>query len=155
MASFYKPGSISIGRMIVTREEAGRYGNFDFGTGIPDHDQPSWRAVSLVEKPKGEPPSLVAIAGRFILPPEIMDELAQATSIDDREINLTDEMAALMARGTPAYATHYEGTRHDCGTIGGYMRASLAVAERYLSRRDPLFNAAPAPRGRHLPYPAC
>ncbi|MGD2052384.1 MAG: UTP--glucose-1-phosphate uridylyltransferase GalU [Acidimicrobiia bacterium] len=82
----------------------------------------------LVEKPQPEEaPSNLAIVGRYILQPEIMDHLATATAGAGDEIQLTDSMAKLI--GTDAFhGVRLSGTRFDCGTKVGFLEANVAFA---------------------------
>jgi UTP--glucose-1-phosphate uridylyltransferase len=82
----------------------------------------------MIEKPPaGTAPSNLAIAGRYILQPEIFAELAAHRKGAGGEIQLTDAMAALMARQT-FHALAYEGVTHDCGDKIGLLRANVALA---------------------------
>jgi UTP--glucose-1-phosphate uridylyltransferase len=82
----------------------------------------------MVEKPPaGTAPSNLAIAGRYILQPEIFGELAAHRRGAGGEIQLTDAMAALMGRQT-FHALVYEGVTHDCGDKIGLLRANVALA---------------------------
>jgi UTP--glucose-1-phosphate uridylyltransferase len=85
----------------------------------------------MVEKPPaGTAPSNLAIAGRYILQPEIFGELAAHRKGAGGEIQLTDAMAALMAR-QPFHALAYEGVTHDCGDKIGLLRANVALALKH------------------------
>ncbi len=83
------------------------------------------RIRSLVEKPAREDaPSNLAIAGRYILPPEIFDCLKRTPPGAKGEIQLTDGMAILL-EDTDVFACEFQGTRYDGGTPLGLLRASL------------------------------
>ncbi|MET0270171.1 MAG: UTP--glucose-1-phosphate uridylyltransferase GalU [Sphingomonas sp.] len=86
----------------------------------------------LVEKPKANPPSRLAVVGRYILQPEIMDLLAKGERGAGNEIQLTDAMARLIGV-QPFHAQTFDGTRHDCGDKAGFIQANLALA---LERAD-------------------
>ena len=82
----------------------------------------------MVEKPRaGTAPSNLAIAGRYILRPEIFAALALHEAGAGGEIQLTDAMARLM-KDQPFYAYEYEGVTHDCGDKIGLLRANVALA---------------------------
>src|SRR5205085_3420319 len=53
----------------------------------------------LVEKPKQDPPSNLAVIGRYVLPPEIFDILAKVQPGVGGEIQLTDALAVLASQG--------------------------------------------------------
>src|SRR6185436_11859637 len=54
------------------------------------------RITDLVEKPKSNPPSRLAIVGRYVLPPSIWGHLAATKPGAGGEIQLTDAMRALI-----------------------------------------------------------
>ena len=83
----------------------------------------------LVEKPRPEAPSRLAIVGRYILQPEVMEILEKGERGAGGEIQLTDGMAKLI--GTqPFHALTVDAVRHDCGDKAGYVLANLAIALR-------------------------
>jgi UTP--glucose-1-phosphate uridylyltransferase len=82
----------------------------------------------LVEKPtRGEAPSNLAIIGRYILTPKIFDKLEQTQRGAGGEIQLTDALEALMQEQA-VYGYEFEGTRYDCGTTMGWLKASVELA---------------------------
>jgi UTP--glucose-1-phosphate uridylyltransferase len=84
--------------------------------------------LDLVEKPApAEAPSNLAIVGRYILQPEIMDYLALGTRGAGGEIQLTDSMVKLIGSG-PFTGVRINGTRFDCGTKLGFLEANVAYA---------------------------
>jgi UTP--glucose-1-phosphate uridylyltransferase len=84
--------------------------------------------TGLVEKPKPEDaPSDLAVIGRYILQPEVMDLLAEGKRGAGGEIQLTDAMAGLLGR-QPFHGFAFEGTRHDCGNVAGATIATLSLA---------------------------
>ena len=82
----------------------------------------------LVEKPAPEvAPSRFAIAGRYLLDPEIFNLLATQTTGKGGEIQLTDSIKRLL--GTkPVYGFRYPGRRHDIGNPVGYFETLRAFA---------------------------
>ena len=87
----------------------------------------------LVEKPApDEAPSNLAVIGRYILQPAIMDILAQQEEGAGGEIQLTDAMAKMIG-SAPFHAMRYTGGRYDCGNRLGFLEANVAVA---LGRAD-------------------
>ena len=82
----------------------------------------------LVEKPKPEDaPSRLAVVGRYILQPEVMDILGRGERGAGGEIQLTDGMAQLIGN-QPFHALKVDAVRHDCGDKAGYVIANLALA---------------------------
>ena len=82
----------------------------------------------LVEKPApADAPSNLAVMGRYILQPEIMDVLGHGERGAGGEIQLTDAMATLL-HSQPFRALKFDGVRHDCGDKAGFVIANLALA---------------------------
>ena len=89
-------------------------------------------AVSaIVEKPMPDvAPSTLAVVGRYILTPRIFDYLENIGAGAGGEIQLTDGIAALMANER-VLAYHYAGTRYDCGSKLGYLKATTAMGLKH------------------------
>ena len=108
----------------VPREDTGKYG-------IVDADKVSDRAALIkhvVEKPKPEvAPSTLAIVGRYVLPGSIFEKLENTKPGAGGEIQLTDGIAALLGE-QKVYAYRFEGTRFDCGSKLGLVKATLHFA---------------------------
>jgi UTP--glucose-1-phosphate uridylyltransferase len=82
----------------------------------------------LVEKPRPEEaPSRLAVVGRYILQPEVMEILEQGKCGVGGEIQLTDGMSELIGR-QPFHALKVDAVRHDCGNKAGFVLANLAIA---------------------------
>ena len=80
----------------------------------------------MVEKPRAEDaPSNLIISGRYILQPEVFDEISAQTPGAGGEIQITDAMIRLMAR-QPFHGLAYEGTSYDCGDKLGFLAANVA-----------------------------
>ncbi len=86
-----------------------------------------YRVLDLVEKPKGSPPSNLAIIGRYILTPEIFDALDATRPGKGGEIQLTDALRILLKKQA-IYACEFEGTRYDAGDKLGFLQANVAFA---------------------------
>jgi UTP--glucose-1-phosphate uridylyltransferase len=87
----------------------------------------------MVEKPSAEKaPSNLAIIGRYILPPEIFDILADTRPDVGGEIQLTTALKALLGRGA-VDGFLFEGKRHDAGDKLGFLQATVEYA---LKRKD-------------------
>lgn len=80
---------------------------------------------SIVEKPKPEDaPSDLAVVGRYILTPRIFKLLQGVASGAGEEIQLTDAISAMIQEQT-VLAYEFEGTRYDCGSKLGYLKANV------------------------------
>ena len=113
----------------VPREETNRYGILD----VSRDDGRLAEAKGLVEKPEPEAaPSTLSIIGRYILQPEVFDELARHDPGAGNEIQLTDAMARTIGR-VPFHGFRFEGRRFDCGDKAGFLEANVAFA---LARGD-------------------
>jgi UTP--glucose-1-phosphate uridylyltransferase len=86
---------------------------------------------SIVEKPDpADAPSNLAVVGRYVLTPRIFECLENVKPGKGGEIQLTDGIAALMEK-EPVLAYRYQGTRYDCGSKLGYMKANVELALRH------------------------
>ena len=90
----------------------------------------------IVEKPAPEQaPSRMGVAGRYILTPRIFELLRTQAPGAGGEIQLTDAIAALMARER-VYAYEYRGTRYDCGSKEGFLQATVELALQHPQMGD-------------------
>lgn len=90
-------------------------------------DDRTMKITHIVEKPKSNPPSNMAVIGRYVLPPKIFGILEQTERGVGGEIQLTDALAALQKTdGLIGYK--FEGIRHDAGDKVGYLVANIAFA---------------------------
>jgi UTP--glucose-1-phosphate uridylyltransferase len=86
------------------------------------------RVTKIVEKPKPEnAPSNLAVAGRYILTPEIFNQIRQQTTGVGGEIQLTDGIANLL-KTQHVHAYQYFGKRYDCGSKEGFLEATVELA---------------------------
>lgn len=126
---FRETGGNVIAAMEVPDDQTSRYGIIDAGGATGDV-----RPVrGLVEKPEqGTAPSNLAVIGRYVLMPEVFDELGRQETGAGGEIQLTDAMARLIDR-QPFHGLAFEGRRFDCGDKLGFLEANVAFA---LARDD-------------------
>lgn len=84
--------------------------------------------TTLVEKPAiRDAPSNLAIAGRYILTPDIFNMLEQTPAGKNNEIQLTDAMLQLLRREN-LYAHRIEGKRHDIGNKLDFLKTTVEFA---------------------------
>ena len=84
------------------------------------------RAKGMVEKPKENPPSNLAVIGRYILAPTVLNNLNKLKQGSGGEIQLTDAIADEIAEGRGVYGLRFRGQRFDCGSKAGFLQATVA-----------------------------
>jgi UTP--glucose-1-phosphate uridylyltransferase len=108
----------------VPAEQTRRYG-IVAGTAVNDRMMDVTR---IVEKPAPEvAPSRLGVAGRYILTPGVLFEIANQPRGVGGEIQLTDGIAGLLRR-EKVFAYRYEGKRYDCGSKEGFLQANVELA---------------------------
>lgn len=91
----------------------------------------------MVEKPDiSEAPSNLAVIGRYILSPRVMQNLGDMKKGAGGEIQLTDAIADEIKVGRPVHGLRFEGERFDCGTKAGFLQATVAFALERPDLRD-------------------
>src|ERR1044072_2087291 len=105
----------------VEGEAISRFGALDvdeIGDGV-------YKVNDMVEKPPfAEAPSNLAIIVRYILTPDIFEEIANTPPGAIGEIQITDAMRSLLKK-RPFYAVRLEGVRHDAGDKLGFLIANI------------------------------
>ena len=100
--------------------------------GVLDIKQDMGSVVSvkgMVEKPaQGTAPSNLAVIGRYILTPAIMDNLSKIKTGAGGEVQLTDAIAQEIANSDNVYGFRFRGQRFDCGSKAGFLQATVAFA---------------------------
>jgi UTP--glucose-1-phosphate uridylyltransferase len=130
---FERHGMGTIALMEVSPDETHMYG-IAAGTTL---DPRTIRIEKLVEKPKQDAPSNLAVIGRYVLPPGIFSILENVKPGVGGEIQLTDALAVLAGRqGLLGY--RFEGERHDAGDRFGFLKANIAFALQRPDLREPL-----------------
>jgi UTP--glucose-1-phosphate uridylyltransferase len=114
---------------IVAIEEVPREQLSSYGIIKPRQiDERLYEVLDMVEKPEIHlAPSRLGIVGRYVLTPEIFPALEQTLPGKNGEIQLTDGLR-LMLPEQSIYGYRFEGTRHDCGTPLGMLKAAIAFA---------------------------
>ena len=116
-----------LGVQQVAREETSQYGIIKgrpISTGLHG-------VTAIVEKPRPEAaPSTIGVVGRYILSPRIFEHLAKVPRGAGGEIQLTDAIASLMNHDE-VMGFEFAGTRYDCGSKLGYLKANLAFALKH------------------------
>ena len=108
----------------VPADQTRRYG-IVAGTAVNDR---MLDVTRIVEKPSPEDaPSRLGVAGRYILTPGVLHEIANQPRGVGGEIQLTDGIAGLLRR-EKVFAFRYEGKRYDCGSKEGFLQANVELA---------------------------
>ena len=89
------------------------------------------RVTDLVEKPKTDAPSNLAVIGRYVISPEVFEVLRGTAPGAGGEIQLTDALRVLASRDTgggPVHGVLFRGRRYDTGDRADYLRAVVRLA---------------------------
>ena len=104
----------------VPQEETHKYGVI---AGKELHDN-IYRVETMVEKPQPkDAPSNLAIIGRYILTPDIIEILRNTPPGANGEVQLTDALLTQATRGC-VMAYKFKGKRFDCGSVDGFVEAT-------------------------------
>jgi UTP--glucose-1-phosphate uridylyltransferase len=113
-----------LGTMQVSGKAISRFGVID-GEEVEDG---VYKIKDMVEKPSfADAPSDLAIIGRYVLTPDIFDEIEKTHPGAIGEIQITDAMRSLLKK-RPFYAVRFKGTRHDAGDKLGFLIATVEFA---------------------------
>lgn len=121
--AYAETGGNMVAAMEVPPEKASAYGVLDI-----NEDMGAMVSVKgMVEKPKAaEAPSNLAVIGRYILTPKIMQNLNRIKSGAGGEIQLTDAIAEEIAKSNNVFGYRFRGQRFDCGSKAGFLQATVA-----------------------------
>jgi UTP--glucose-1-phosphate uridylyltransferase len=90
----------------------------------------------IVEKPAPEvAPSNLGVVGRYVLKPRIFHHIRALKPGAGGEYQLTDAISSLMD-DEQVIAYRYHGTRFDCGSKLGYLKATIEFALRHPEVKD-------------------
>ncbi len=109
--------------MEVAPKQASSYGILDI-----KEDMGALVSVKgMVEKPPfGQAPSQLAVIGRYILTPNVLDNLSNTMRGTGGEIQLTDAIAQEIKHRDNVYGFRFSGQRFDCGSKAGFLQATVA-----------------------------
>ena len=89
-----------------------------------------YQVTDMVEKPEiSTAPSNLAIIGRYILTPDIFDILRKIQPGKNKELQITDALLTQAKQGK-VIAYKFKGKRFDCGSIEGYVRATVNFSKK-------------------------
>ena len=92
----------------------------------------SFKLKDIVEKPKSNPPSNLAVVGRYVLSTKIFNYLENLAPSVGGEVQLTDAIK-LMLEDEDVYGYLYKGQKFDCGSRHGYVQAIAHLAKDILA----------------------
>ena len=128
--AYEETGGCMVAAMEVPRTQTPFYGILDVANQFGDLLQ----VQQMMEKPLlGREPSNLAVIGRYILTPSVMDNIGNLKSGLGGEIQLTDAIAQEIKQGRPVNGFRFSGRRFDCGSKAGFLQATLFFA---LGRHD-------------------
>ncbi len=121
--AYEETGGCMVAAMEVPPEKASSYGVLD----IKEDMGTMVSAKGMVEKPApGKAPSNLAVIGRYILTPKVLQTLNRSKSGAGGEIQLTDAIAAEIEEGREVYGYRFRGQRFDCGSKAGFLQATVS-----------------------------
>lgn len=123
-------GGCMVAAMEVSPEKTSSYGVLDV-----KEDMGSMVSVKgMVEKPEvNEAPSNLAVIGRYILTPKVLQNLNKIKAGSGGEVQLTDAIASEIDQGRDVYGFRFRGQRFDCGSKAGFLQATVSFG---LARDD-------------------
>jgi len=128
--AYAETGGNMVATMEVPMEKASSYGVLD----VSEDMGAIVKARGMVEKPKMEDaPSNLAVIGRYILTPQVMENLHARKVGAGGEIQLTDAIAQEIVNSDNVYGFRFRGQRFDCGSKAGFLQATVAFG---LARDD-------------------
>ena len=133
---YEQTGSSVIGVQSVPENQTNRYGIID----PLIQEGRRYKVNSFVEKPKENPPSNLAIMGRYVLTPEIFTFLDNQKIGAGGEVQLTDAIQQLNQL-QEVYAYDFEGTRYDVGEKLGFILTTIDFAMKNEELREDVFKA--------------
>ncbi|HMQ91556.1 MAG TPA: UTP--glucose-1-phosphate uridylyltransferase GalU [Amaricoccus sp.] len=129
--AYAEVGGNMVATMEVPAQSVASYGILDVGSTSIGATMP---VRAMVEKPRPEEaPSNMAVIGRYILSPNVLDNLEDMRVGAGGEIQLTDAISAEIAARGNVNAFRFRGRRFDCGSKSGFLQATVAFG---LARDD-------------------
>jgi UTP--glucose-1-phosphate uridylyltransferase len=116
-----------VGVETIAREHSASYGVIDGR----EWEEDVFKLSGLVEKPKPDvAPSNLGVVGRYVLMPTVFEHIRRLKPGAGGELQLTDALQSLLGE-EQVLAYRYDGTRFDCGSKLGYLKATVEFALRH------------------------
>ncbi|CAK1234261.1 MULTISPECIES: UTP--glucose-1-phosphate uridylyltransferase GalU [Fructobacillus] len=133
---YHETGESTLAVLEVPHDQVSEYGVIDPAAKVKEDGL--YRVKSFVEKPQPEDaPSDLAIIGRYLLTPEIFEELEQTKPGKGGEIQLTDAIDSLNNR-QHVYAHEFKGDRYDIGSKIGFLETNIEFGLKHPQTKDQL-----------------
>ena len=131
-------GGNVIATMQVPHNKTASYGileGFDYSKSV-------FEVKSMIEKPDpAQTLSNYAIIGRYILQPEILENLDRMKTGANNEIQLTDAISEEIGPDkSGVYGFQFQGQSFDCGSKIGFLQATVAFGLSHNELRAPLLS---------------
>ncbi len=133
--AYAETGGNMVAAMEVEPQKASSYGVLD----VSEDMGQLVKVRGMVEKPKAEDaPSNLAVIGRYILSPTVLNNLNKLKGGSGGEIQLTDAIAKEIEQDRNVYGYRFRGQRFDCGSKSGFLQATVAFGLAREELRDDL-----------------
>lgn len=122
-----------LGLLKIDKRESEKYGMIE----VASKKGRTYSIKNLVEKPHpSKAPSNMAIVGKYIITPELLQDLKKAkSSSNDKEIRLIDGMRRYI-KHSPIHGYELEGERFDTGDKLGYLKAVVHFALKHKELKE-------------------
>jgi UTP--glucose-1-phosphate uridylyltransferase len=128
--AYEETGGNMVAAMEVPQEKTSAYGVLDVAEDMGDLVS----VKGMVEKPEpSEAPSNLAVIGRYILTPSVLEDIGRTGKGAGGEVQLTDAIAHQIGTEEGVYGFRFRGQRFDCGSKAGFLQATVAYG---LARED-------------------
>jgi UTP--glucose-1-phosphate uridylyltransferase len=132
--AYNQVGGNMVAVMEVEKEQTPSYGIITPGV----FENSLIEVLDLIEKPEAsKAPSNLAVIGRYILQPNIFNDLGRFQKGSGGEIQLTDSIARQVGL-EPLNGFKFDGQRFDCGSKVGFLEANIAYALKREDLKNPI-----------------
>jgi UTP--glucose-1-phosphate uridylyltransferase len=132
--AYARTGGNMVAAMEVPAATVSSYGILDVAPGSLGT---TMKVRGMVEKPRPEAaPSRLAVIGRYILSPAVLESLDTIRAGAGGEIQLTDAIASQIGARDDVHAFRFRGRRFDCGSKAGFLQATVAFGLARAELRD-------------------
>jgi len=123
--AYAETGGSLVATMEVPKHQTSAYGILD----VESENNGLAKVRGMVEKPAMEDaPSNLAVIGRYIITPNVLQTLNRQKQGSGDEIQLTDAIAAEIDEGRDVHGLKFKGQRFDCGSKAGFLQATVSFA---------------------------